>query len=255
MPEKAGVFYFEHRGAGLSGGSPPLVFVHGAGGNHLHWPAQVRRLPNETVYALDLPGHGQSAGPGCSRIEDYVQRIDDWMEAMNLSRITLGGHSMGGAIAQQFALRSPERLGGLVLVGTGARLRVHPSILESTANADRFKEAVETIMAWSFSESAPQRLVELAHRRMLEVDHKVIHDDFVACDNFDVMDRVDQIKLPALIICGEADRLTPMKYSEYLLDRLLQARLVRVPDAGHMVMLEQPELVARAISEFASANQ
>jgi pimeloyl-ACP methyl ester carboxylesterase len=211
-------------------------------------------LPKESAYALDLPGHGQSAGPGCSSIEDYVQRIDAWMEAMNLSRIVLGGHSMGGAIAQQFALHSPEKVGGLVLVGTGARLRVHPSILEATADSDRFEEAVETIIAWSFSESAPQRLVELAHRRMLEVDHNVIHDDFVACDNFDLMDRVDQIKVPTLIVCGEADRLTPMKYSEYLLDRLLQARLVRVPGAGHMVMLEQPEVVAGVISEFSSEN-
>jgi pimeloyl-ACP methyl ester carboxylesterase len=87
---------------------------------------------------------------------------------------------------------------------------------------------------------------------MLEVDHNVIHDDFVACDNFDVMQQVSQIKLPALVICGEADQLTPMKYSEYLLDQLLQARLVRVPDAGHMVMLEQPERVAETAAEFAA---
>jgi pimeloyl-ACP methyl ester carboxylesterase len=57
--------------------------------------------------------------------------------------------------------------------------------------------------------------------------------------------------MPTLIICGEADRLTPMKYSEYLFDKLGQARLVRVPEAGHMVMLEQPEIVAEAIADFA----
>ncbi|MGD2057447.1 MAG: alpha/beta hydrolase [Anaerolineales bacterium] len=255
MPERAGLFYFEHRGGGLDGGGPPLVFVHGAGGDHLHWPPQVRRLPEHTVYALDLPGHGRSGGPGCGRIEDYVERIETWMDDMHISRVILGGHSMGGAITQQFALDSPQRLAGLILVGTGARLRVDPSILEATADAQRLEEAVDAIIDWSFSESAPERLTELARRRMLDVDHIVIHDDFVACDQFDVMDRVNEIKLPALVLCGEQDRLTPMKYSEYLFDKLVQARLIRVPDAGHMVMLEQPEIAARAISEFASEIQ
>lgn len=252
MPEKAGVFYFEHRGGGLSGDAPPLVFIHGAGGNHLHWPPQVRRLPGRTVYALDLPGHGRSASAGCDRIEDYVQRIEDWMEAMPLQRIILGGHSMGGAISQQFALKAPQKLAGLVLVGTGARLRVSPLILESTTDPTRLDGAVDLIIEWSFSEFAPERLVELARRRMMDVGHSVIHNDFVACDKFDVMDRIGEIGLPTLIICGEADRLTPMKYSEYLFDKLGQARLVRVPTAGHMVMLEQPDVVAEAIADFAA---
>jgi pimeloyl-ACP methyl ester carboxylesterase len=255
VPEKAGIFYFEHRGGGLSGGVPPLVFVHGAGGNHLHWPPQVRRLPDENVYALDLPGHGRSGGQGCDRIEDYVEQIKAWMDAMNLPSVILGGHSMGGAITQEFALSAPQRLAGLILVGTGARLRVNPAILEATADAQRLEEAVDMIITWSFSESAPERLVELARRRMLEVDHNVIHDDFAACDRFDVMDKVSEIKLPALVICGKQDRLTPVKYSEYLFDKLVHARLNQVPDAGHMVMLEQPDIVARSISEFASAIQ
>jgi pimeloyl-ACP methyl ester carboxylesterase len=171
---------------------------------------------------------------------------------MKLSTVILGGHSMGGAITQQFALQLPHKLRGLVLVGTGGRLRVHPTILETTADPSKFEKAVNTIIDWSFSESAPERLVKLARRRMLEVDYNVIHDDFVACDNFDIMERVSEIMIPALVICGEADRLTPMKYSEFLLDQLQQAHLVRVPDAGHMVMLEKPEIVVEAIGEFAT---
>jgi pimeloyl-ACP methyl ester carboxylesterase len=159
---------------------------------------------------------------------------------------------MGGAIAQQFALQSPQKLSGLILVGTGVRLRVHPTILEATSDPTRSEEAVDMIIDWSFSESAPERLVELAHRRMLEVDLNVIHDDFVACNNFDVMERVSEIKLPALVICGESDRLTPMKYSQFLIDQLGRASLERVPEAGHMVMLEKPELVAEAIAKFSA---
>lgn len=252
MPEKEGIFYFEHRGGGLAGTAPPLVFVHGAGGSHLHWPPQVRRLPKENVYAIDLPGHAGSEGPGCSRIGDYVDRIEAWLDAMGFSEVILGGHSMGGAISLQFALQSANKLRGLILVGTGGRLRVSPQILKATADPAQFREAVDLIIKWSFSESAPARFVELARRRMLEVDHNVIHNDFVACDNFDVMDRLSEIELPALVICGEADRLTPIKYSEYLADQLDDARLVRVPDAGHMVMLEKPDFVAETIAGFAA---
>lgn len=252
MPEAAGLFYFEHFGGDPDGESPPLVFVHGAGGNHLHWPPQIRRLPDQTVYSVDLPGHANSEGSGHSRIEDYVNSIDAWMAALDLSKIILGGHSMGGAITLQFALQSPEKLLGLILFGTGGRLRVSPLILDSTADPALFEEAVDLIIEWSFSANAPEQLVELAKRRMLEVDHNVIHHDFIACDNFDVIDRLNEIDIPALVVCGEDDRLTPMKYSEFLLDKLESAHLTRVPDAGHMVMLEQPEEVASVVADFAT---
>lgn len=252
MPEKADLFYFEHRGGGLRGSSPPIVLVHGAGGSHLHWPPQVRRLPKQTVYAIDLPGHGGSKGPGCSRIAEYVDRIQAWVEAMGLPEIIMGGHSMGGAISLQFALQHADKLRGVILVGTGGRLRVTPQILSATADPARFEEAVDLIISYSFSEAAPERFVELARRRMLEIDHRVIHDDFIACDNFDVMDRLSTISLPALVLCGEADQLTPLKYSQYLSDQIEGARLDTLPGAGHMVMLEQPEQVASSISAFAA---
>jgi pimeloyl-ACP methyl ester carboxylesterase len=64
------------------------------------------------------------------------------------------------------------------------------------------------------------------------------------------MDHVHEIALPTLILCGEEDRMTPLKYSEYLRDRIPGARLVVIPRAGHMVMLEQPRAVNEAIAEF-----
>ena len=74
-----------------------------------------------------------------------------------------------------------------------------------------------------------------------------------ACDAFNVMDRLGEIRCPTLAICGTADRLTPPKYSTYLRDNIPGAQLVLVEGAGHMVMLEQPEAVSQAIADFIAA--
>ncbi len=229
---------------------PPLVLIHGSGGTRLHWPPEVRRMPTAKVYALDLPGHGKSPSPAAESIEGYVEAVLGWIE-VNLDRpAVLAGHSLGGAITLALAGLAPGKLAGIALVGSGARLRVHPSILSGSDNPATFPDAVDQIMEWAFGPQAAPRLVQLARRRMLEVPPAVLHADFRACDEFDMMDQLERIKPPALILCGSEDRLTPLKYSEFLAARLPAARLETIPGAGHMVMLEQPAAVAAALASF-----
>lgn len=248
MPYAAAVYYVENpRGMGEK---PPLVLIHGAGGTHLHWPAALRRLNGFRVFALDLPGHGRSEGPGEQHIAAYAQAVCDWMDAVGVRRAVFMGHSMGGAIAQTLALEASERVLGLVLVGTGARLRVAPAILEGTASEATFPQAVQTIVDWAFSPSTDARMVDIAARRWAEVRPSVLHGDFLACDRFDVIPRLKDIMAPTLVVCGEDDRLTPLRYAQFLAEHIPHARLVTVPRAGHMVMLEQPQAVAQAVEAF-----
>jgi pimeloyl-ACP methyl ester carboxylesterase len=88
---------------------------------------------------------------------------------------------------------------------------------------------------------------------MLQVPAQVVHADYLACDNFDVLPRLGEIHCPTLVICGSNDQLTPTKYSQYLADQIPEASLVIVDDAGHMVMLEQPEAVVESIQDFVNA--
>ncbi len=88
---------------------PPLLLIHGAGGTHMHWPAALRRLADWNVYALDLPGHGKSPGPGRDSIAAYCDVVYGVIQALGLERAVLAGHSMGGAIVQEFALHYPGR--------------------------------------------------------------------------------------------------------------------------------------------------
>lgn len=155
---------------------------------------------------------------------------------------------MGGAIAQQFALDHGSEVDRLILVGTGARLRVLPSFLEGLLND--FESTVEMILGYAYAEGVDQELVDLGRGELLANAPAVPHGDLVACDNFDVMDRLGEIRCPTLIICGEEDQLTPPKYCQFLQEHIANAMLTIIPGAGHMVMLEQPEQVSVAIEGF-----
>jgi pimeloyl-ACP methyl ester carboxylesterase len=225
-----------------------LVLVHGAGGSHLDWPAPLRRLRGANVYDLDLPGHGRSEGPGRNSIASYRDSVLAFLDALGLKRATMAGHSMGGAIALDFALRYPDRLDGLILVGSGARLRVAPVIL--TGILSDFEATVGLVCDYAFGPGATEQLKRLGRQRLLAAPPQVLHGDYSACDAFDVMERLGEVRCPTLVIGGTADMLTPPKYAVYLRDHIHGAELVLVDTAGHMVMLEKPEVVAKAVSKF-----
>jgi pimeloyl-ACP methyl ester carboxylesterase len=231
--------------------SLPVVLLHGAGGMHLHWTPEMRRLPDCRLYALDLPGHGKSDEVGgLQTIAAYVERIQAWLSAVGLSRAVFIGHSMGGAIALEMALRYPEQVLGLGLVATGARLRVNPELLSNAANPTTFYKAIEMLVSWSFSAHAPSRLVELATKRFGEVRPSVLYGDLLACNAFDVSDSLGQVICPTLCVCGAEDRMTPLRNSQFLVGQIPHAQLLIIPEGGHMLMLEQPLAVAAAFSNF-----
>jgi pimeloyl-ACP methyl ester carboxylesterase len=248
MPAAADLYYFNYKGEDYQ--KPPVVLIHGAGGSHLYWPAEIRRLNPYRILAPDLPGHGKSKGRGLQSVNAYAASMVKWLDALNLPRAVFVGHSLGSAIALRIALDFPEIVLGLGLLDAGVRLRVHPDILENLSSERTYRLAIETIISLAFSPHAPERLVELAAQRMSETRPTVLHGDFLACDTFDVMERVSEITQPTLVICGSDDRLTPPRYSQFLADRIPGARLRIIPNAGHMVMLEQPQAVAEELITF-----
>jgi pimeloyl-ACP methyl ester carboxylesterase len=226
-----------------------VVFVHGAGGNGSHWQAQLDALPaGWRGLALDLPGHGDSVGAGCRSIPEYRDVVRTFLRAAGAAPAVLVGHSMGGAITQAVALAEPALLRGIVLVGTGARLRVHPNIFEVLRRDHA--EAARLVAGWGFGPATPPAMREEGARDFLRCPAGVTEGDFRACDGFDVMAEVARIRMPALIVCGEQDALTPPKYAQYLHERIPASRLALVPDAGHYVMRERPAAVNAALREF-----
>jgi pimeloyl-ACP methyl ester carboxylesterase len=226
----------------------PLVLIHGAGENHLIWPAALRRMPEVRVYAMDLPGHGKSEGNGRDRVTEYAAFVSDTLDALEIERAVIAGHSMGGAIAQQFGLTYPARAAALILVATGARLRVAPQILELT-QAD-LTAAVDLISGLQWGLDVPEQVIRLGKQQLLANRPDVIHGDYLACNAFDAIDRLGEIRVPTLVIGGTADQLTPPKYAAFLAERIPGAQLALIEGAGHMVMLERETETARAVEKF-----
>ena len=239
------VFYTLHRNQ-VDG--VPVLLIHGAGENHLVWPAGLRRLPGAIVYAVDLPGHGKSAGVGCSTIAEYAAWVVLFLKALHIPSAVFIGHSMGGAIAQQLALSCPDRTTALVLVATSAKLRVAPQLLEMAQN--NFPAAVDLIGQWEWARAAPEELKQLGRQQLLTGDPAVMLNDYRACDAFDLREQLKFVLTPTLIVAGEADQMTPLKHATFMAEQIPQACLIVVPDSGHMVMLEAADVVTRAVRDF-----
>lgn len=242
------IFFAFREGRGASKHS--ILLIHGAGGSHLDWPPELRNMTTADVYTLDLPGHGRSDPPGYSSVSDYADIVRAFIEAIDVAKVIMIGHSMGGAIVQRVGLKPPSRVGGLVLLASGARLRVAPEILEGVV--PEFERTADVIADLAWSENTPDRLKELGKHRLLTCDPTTVYGDYVACNGFDLMNHLHEMQLPTLVICGTEDRLTPLKYGRFMAEQLPDARMVIIEGAGHMVMLEQPAAVATAVEEFAN---
>ncbi|MFB3886956.1 MAG: alpha/beta fold hydrolase [Thermodesulfobacteriota bacterium] len=226
-----------------------VLFIHGAGGGEYTWSYQKGFFEKEFhPVILELPGHGKSGGEGEQEIEKYAQHVHTFLRAMGFPKVTLVGHSMGGAIVQTLALTNPEMIGRIVLVGTGAKLRVFPMILDEIKS--NFKEASRKIAQFAYSPNVSSDLIERGITDLLRCEPEVLYGDFLACDRFDVMSEVEKIDLPTLILCGEEDRLTPVKYSQFLQNRIRHSKMEILPGAGHMVMMESPGSFNQKIKEF-----
>ncbi len=237
------IYYSQHGTRGV-----PVVFVHGSGGSHLVWGAQVRAVGEiARAFAVDLPGHGKSEGAGCNSVAAYRDVAVGFLDALGLERAVIVGHSLGGAIAQTLALSHPARVAGLALVGTGARLRVLPKILEGVLS-DFASTAHFVAQAMFARQDDPQ--IAKTEEQLRACPAQVVRGDFSACNAFDVIARLGEIRAPTLVLCGRADVMTPVKYGEFLAANIAGAQLVVVEDAGHALMLEQAEAVNRALVEF-----
>ncbi len=248
MPTVGEIFYFESKQGVAT--KPAVVLIHGAGGDHLNWPYNIRRMGDYRVFAPDLPGHGKSGGIGEQTIHGYAKIIADWLLEIGVFRAVFVGQSMGGAITQTLALNYPDRVQGIVLVSTAAKFGVNPDLLEMLSTPAGFPKAVELIVKWSFSKNAGDKMIQQARKVLQETRPTVVYGDYVACGAFDVSERVQDIKAPTCVICGDEDKMTPVATNEALKAQIPNSSMVTIKGAGHMVMIEKSDEVAAAVRGF-----
>jgi len=240
------LYYTDHRKADSVAIS--VIYIHSAGGTHLDWSAQLRRLPQANAIALDLPAHGKSDPPHRTTIPDYADDVVALIDTLNIPRAIFAGHSMGGGIAQQIALTYPQKVAGLILIGTGAKLTVHPDILNRVMTD---YEAVATLLAeWLWGADVLQATKNATYDQLLKTPAEVTFGDYIACNSFDSRPHLKNITAPTLVISGTHDKMTPLKYGQYLADNIANAQLAIIENAGHMLGLEYPEKVAGIVADW-----
>ena len=149
---------------------------------------------------------------------------------------------------QEFALTYPERISAIILFSTGAKLKVMPEIFEIVRN--NFELYISFLPQFAFAKSTPQEVIEPALGHARECDPEVVHGDFQACNKFDLLTRIKEIRIPCLIFSGAEDKLVSPKYQDYLHEQISGSKLIRFDDAGHLLNLEKPKEVNEAIEEF-----
>lgn len=228
--------------------SQNLVYIHGAGGSESFWPLVYKKNPIANFYALDLSGHGKSTGEGFQTIELYTDVVEKFITQLNLHSVILLGHSMGGAIALSLTIRKPQWLSKLVLISSGARLKVHPILLEKLKTD--FEEVVDLILQTIYGTRIDSLLTIEAKKYLFKLGSEIILKDFIACNEFDLMNNIDQIDIPTLILVGSEDKVTPVKYSEYLHQKIRNSILKIIPDGSHMLFLEKSEEIKKELNDF-----
>lgn len=224
-----------------------LLLVHGAVDNHKVWASQHRYLEREnTPLSIDLPGHGESEGPPINNVVDFRDFIKAFVDVMGLAPFVFCGHSMGGSMALDYGVHHPEDVEGLVLVGSSPEWEMDPGDIEiwKTDPDSAAKQNSDQL----FSKKTSKRIVDSYSEQLSEASAEAAIADFEACDDYDLAKEIRQIKVPALTICGDEEAW--IDGSRAIHTRVTNSTLEIVPEAGHAILVEQPDQVNDALDAY-----
>jgi pimeloyl-ACP methyl ester carboxylesterase len=243
----------------VAANKPAILFIHGAANDHSVWTLQSRYFAwhDWNALAVDLPGHGKSAGQAHNDIGSLANWVGSFMDACKIDKAVIAGHSMGSLIGLAFAARFPARVSKLVLVGTAVPMPVSDGLLDASKANDHVAYEMINMFAHSpRAQTGGNRMPGLwmlgnSMRLMERSGDGVLHADFTACNNYaDGMAAAGQITCPVLLILGQRDLMTPPRAARDFAARLGNSRTVTLAGTGHSLMSEQPDAVLDALIEF-----
>lgn len=248
MPFKAGFYYSLHEGGKTN--QKPIILLHSAGGHHLIWPVGIRRLIGHNVIALDLPGHGHSAGTGCQSIGEYTAAVTEFLAALGIFQAAFVGYAMGGAIALQLAHDFPQHVIGIGVISAAAHFNLPREMIDYLSSPATAPAGIQLLRERLICDSPTAPVVAEGVKALTAARTGVIYNDWQACSRFDLSAEISRINIPAYIACGSKDRLIPLNHAKLLTAGLPMARMDVMHDAGHLLPLEQPEALTTGLKHF-----
>jgi pimeloyl-ACP methyl ester carboxylesterase len=249
--------YYENHGSGR----PILTLIRGLGADLLAWFAQVPELSKHfRTLVFDNRGAGRTDKPDAPySIRQMASDVNNLLDALDIQRTALLGISMGGMIAQEFALHYPDKLSCLIL---GCTTFGGPEAVPLPQNM------LQAILAGPVADEEVRRLQECAlysddtilRNRELIAKHAEARSRFpmppfalarqsAALSSHDTADRLGQIRMPTLVMTGTEDRLIPPDNSRRIAEKIPGAILREMP-GGHLFTSEHPDLFNKGVSDF-----
>lgn len=240
-------------------GLPLVVFLHGSGLDHTFWSLHTRffAFRGYSVVAPDFPGHSLSNGTPLRRIEDMADWLNDLLDSLKATRVSVVGHSQGCLVALEYAARYPEQLASLSFVASGLATPVNPALIEAAEKAP--EKAVDLMTGWGFGPAGQKHLGPVPGNAMLANGWRVMRQnapnalaaDLNACNDYQNGPQAAvAIACPTQVMVGALDRMAPRKATDELISALAEPELVHIPGCGHMVPVEVPDLCRKALREF-----
>jgi pimeloyl-ACP methyl ester carboxylesterase len=257
-----------------SGDKPPVLFIHGLGGNWQNWLENIPRLAQDRrVVALDLPGFGESSMP-----EDKIsisacgEIVVEFADAVGIDKpADVIGNSMGGFIAAEIGINHPDMARRIVLCSAAGisitNLKRQPVLTSARITAAVTNLALarlETMarrpglrhLAMAYVFRHPTRIApDLAYQVMSGAGKPAFIDALDALTDYDFRDRLDDVQVPVLLIWGEDDNLVPVKDADEFERLIPNARKVILDDTGHVPMLERPSTFNDLVVEFLAERE
>ncbi len=246
-----------------AGRGPAVLFVHGFPLNRSLWRHQLDHLAGFRSIAPDLRGMGASGvplSPSEYSMARYAQDLVEVLDALGEHRVTMCGLSMGGYIAFEFLHRYRDRVRALVLMDTRAEAETEQGRQTRDRAIERvtrqgsapFVEEMVPKLLGPSTAARRQGVVEAVRRMMLQTSPNGIVGALAAMrDRADYSTVLSSLAgVPTLVVAGEEDAITPPSAARLMASRIPEARLVIVPEAGHLAPMEQPETVTRLLQEF-----
>ena len=236
-------------------GKPAVVLVHGAASDHSLWHYPARYLAHHgfCVLAIDLPGHGRSPGTARTTVAELARWLDAFIAATGVAKARIAGHSLGSAVALELALRHPEHVSRLALLGTSAPMPVGEAFL--AAAKDGSPAAFDMQATWGHARQCilaaspiPGLCLVGAGRQLIARTRPgVQYADLKACQDW-VPDpaAIRALATPTLVVAGRRDQMTPMRAGRALATEIPGARFTAL-DAGHNLPVEAAREVAHAL--------
>jgi pimeloyl-ACP methyl ester carboxylesterase len=235
------------------------LFVHGAGLDHSWWGLQSRYFGYHgwNVLAVDLPGHGRSEGPPLATIGDMADWVFRMLDAQEIRKASIVGHSMGSLVAVEGAARQPARVERIALLGTAYPMKVGAAFLDAAKRNNQAAYDMETI--WGHAPQVPlggnpnpgMWMYGDMLARLARLAPGVLYNDLEACNEYAGGEAAAaKVKCPALFILGRRDQMASPKAGLAFAQLLPQAKTVQIAPSGHSLMAESPDATLDALIGF-----